>query len=141
MSSSASLAAAPATTTLSWIIRACQEYEQWSREWLDYSEKLKSEIERLRATIYELETDATHMRERESTLRQMIHAQLDLLGALKDDISGIQEGQLSPMEIFKADQVLPSGNPESYEYRPPTSPSEAYSAALLLAMADAGDTD
>jgi hypothetical protein len=129
MSNCASQAAAPATNTLSWIIRACQEYEQRSREWLDYSEKLKWENEQSSAAVYELEAEAGHMKELKSTQQQMISAQLDLIGALKDDIAS------------KADPVLPSGMSETQQFPSARSPSETYSAALLLAMADAADTD
>lgn len=123
--------------TLSWILRACQEYEQWHQDWAEYVRTLAVENEQLRRTVAELEGEKSHMGEHKSLQQRMIETQQDLISCLKSDIEGGHGEFLDPGKVGR-DPSLPKICQEPFAgvFVPPTSPSDTYSAALLMALAD-----
>ena len=130
----------PDATTTSWILRACQEYENWNQEWQRHVSELTAENEKLQRAVLELEGEKKHTEDCLDMQQQMITAQGDLIHSLKTERAPEgQERPINPGTALITDAPMPLPLPESAAecfFAPPGSPSDTYSAALLLALAE-----
>lgn len=132
---------APHPNTISWILRACQESEQWAQEWSEYVAKLTSMTDQLRNNLRQLEAENSHLKECGIMQEQVIDTQQNLIESLKHDKRPDHEESNNP-NTLSIDPTLPGCSPKSSGdlFEPPSCTSETYSAALLMALADSTST-
>ncbi|KAJ6436733.1 DNA ligase (ATP) [Purpureocillium lavendulum] len=133
---------APQPNILSWMLRACQEYEQWDQQWSEYVGKLTTDNAILRNKVKELEDEKKHLTECGNMQEQVIDTQQNLIESLKHDMRPKHEESNNPSTL-RIDPTLPHCSPKSSGdlFEPPSCTSETYSATLLMALADSTSTE